>query len=122
MTRVSSRVRAGRAARRTLVLGSGVALLAGCQFGNGRRNAHFLRDHAGNRVLATAAKNSVKQTHNIDSRCGSRIMGAICYWSKALIRDQAALGADWRTPSSTYSANCSKFATNLPTNSCAVRS
>ncbi|MDZ7881951.1 MAG: MCE family protein [Mycobacterium sp.] len=33
MTRVSSRVRAGRAARRTLVLGSGVALLAGCQFG-----------------------------------------------------------------------------------------
>ena len=33
MTRVSSRVRAGRAARRTLALGSGAALLAGCQFG-----------------------------------------------------------------------------------------
>ena len=33
MTRVSSRVRAGRAARRTLVLGSGAVLVAGCQFG-----------------------------------------------------------------------------------------
>ena len=40
-------------------------------FGDGRRDAHFLRYHPGNRVLASAAKNSVKQTHIIDSRCGA---------------------------------------------------